>query len=112
MYANSFTEMHEFLRLPVLYAHFEEHKQLVNDLTLWEFLTLHYQSDGANHDPEDSRLPFKDPRHSFTVPAVALPFQRITLADFVSPFVVIHYSTYSEAFVSSPLKDIFQPPRA
>ncbi len=75
-----------------------------------EFLTMHYQSD-VSHDDQDNRLPFKDPHHSFTVPAVALPIQKITLEETIPLTDIAHSSTYQEDNIASHLSDIFQPPR-
>jgi hypothetical protein len=110
LYVNSNTEFHEVLRLPLLVEHFAEHKKLVGDISLWDFLVMHYKSD-ASHDADDSRLPFKDPGHSFTAPTLAVPIPKMILTDAQLIAEVAHISTYTESFIASHLSDIFQPPR-
>jgi hypothetical protein len=110
LYLNSYTEMHEVLRLPVLLEHYAEHKRLVKDITFFEFLAMHYKTD-VSHDNTDNQLPFKDRSHSFTAPAMALPFQRIVLIEFRSFGFVKHASSYTARYIDSKFTDIFQPPR-
>jgi len=110
LYINSYTELHEALRLPVLLQHYAEHKQQVKDMSFWEFLVMHYQTD-VSHDSQDNRLPFKDRGHSYTAPVMALPFQKIALKEFTPMTEISHSSAYTEAHIASPLRDIFQPPR-
>lgn len=110
LYINSYTEFHEALRIPILLEHYSEHRQLVNDLSFLEFLTMHYKSD-ASHDDQDNRLPFKDTHHTFTVPSIVLPIQKIVLEETIALTNITHSSTYREANIASHLSDIFQPPR-
>lgn len=110
LYLNSYTELHEVFRLPILVEHFVEHKELVNDLTFWDFLKMHYESD-VNHDTTDEQLPFKVPGHSFTAISMVLPPLKINLTD-VTPSAVVSYSfDYKESYFSSSLQAIFQPPK-
>ena len=110
LYINSYTEFHEALRLPILLEHYAEHKQLVKDMSFSEFLTMHYKTD-VSHDDQDSRLPFKDIHHSFTVPVIALPIQKIVLEETIPLTEISHSSIYTEAYIASHLSVIFQPPR-
>ena len=97
-------------RLPVLVEHFSEHKKLVGDISFWEFLVMHYNTN-VSHDADDNKLPFKDPAHSFTAPTVAIPIYKIILGDTQMVTEVSRVSTYQETFITSHLSDIFQPPR-
>lgn len=110
LYVNSNTEMHEILRLPLLVEHFTEHRKLVGDISFWEFLVMHYNSN-VSHDADDNKLPFKDPAHSFTAPTLAIPIHKIILSDTQLIAEVSHVSSYQETFIASHLSDIFQPPR-
>ena len=110
LYVNSNTEFHELFRLPLLVEHFIEHKKLVGDISFWEFLAMHYNSN-TSHDADDSRLPFKDPTHSFTAPTLAVPIHKIILRDNLLIAEVSHISSHKESFIASHLSDIFQPPR-
>ena len=53
LYLIASTEFHQVLRLPLLVEHYVEHHELVKDMTFWEFLVMHYESDVA-HDDQDS----------------------------------------------------------
>ena len=110
LYLNSFTEVHELMRLPILIEHFQEHKQQVSDLTLWEFLVMHYKTD-ASHDDQDNDLPFKDKAHSFSVSAPSLPFQKLVLKIEAPVLEIQHTSNHKEASFKSPSQSIFQPPK-
>jgi hypothetical protein len=110
LYINSYTEFHELLRLPVLLEHFHEHQLLVKDLTFLEFLSLHYKSD-QSHDSQDNKLPFKDAQHSYTVPAMALPIQKIVMEEKLPCTEITHSSAYHETNIAFHFSDIFQPPR-
>ena len=110
LYLNSFTEIHEALRLPVLFEHYAEHKKLVNELSFWEFLVMHYKTD-VPHDEHDNQLPFKVPGHSFAAITHAIPTHKIILNETLASIKVVHVSIYQEAYLPSRLQDIFQPPR-
>ncbi len=56
------TELHEVLRLPVLWRHFNEHKALNPEMSFYSFLELHYANSQSSTHPEnetDHNLPFK-----------------------------------------------------
>lgn len=110
MYLTSFTEVHELLRLPVLLAHFEEHKSQVNDMSFVDFLLMHYKTDVA-HDDQDNQLPFKVPGHSFAAISIALPVQKITICETATQLILSYTFDYKESFFSSSLQAIFQPPK-
>ena len=109
LYALSFTEFHQVLKLPLLIEHYVEHKSLAQEITFWDFLVMHYKTDVA-HDSNDNELPFKDCNHSLTTSIVALPTQKITLKEFIQPeksFSLI-YIQNAPMLLSS---EIFQPPK-
>jgi hypothetical protein len=110
LYVNSNTELHEMMRVPVLFEHYSHHKQLVSDISFWEFLAMHYKTD-VSHDADDNELPFKDPAHSFTASVIALPVIKLELIETKRITLVTHSVIYQETFIASHLSDIFQPPR-
>jgi hypothetical protein len=83
----------EFFKLPVLLAHFSEHRQADQQLGLLDFLGMHYGGTDldSRDDARDAALPFKQASESdaytlyisffkgpvfkkaFTIPAVPLP---------------------------------------
>jgi hypothetical protein len=110
LYLNSYTEVHEVFRLPILLEHFTEHKALVADLTFWDFIKMHYESD-VNHDTTDDELPFKVPGHSFTAISIVLLPLKINLTEAVPSALLSYTFDYKESFFSSSLQAIFQPPK-
>ena len=110
IYLIASTEFHQVLRLPLLVEHYAEHHELVKDMTFWEFLVMHYESDVA-HDDQDMRLPFKDCHHSLTAQAIAMPEQKISLT-LLAPTQGDRLLSFEHSqFHSSYLGEIFQPPK-
>jgi len=110
LYLVSFTELREVLRLPLLVEHYGEHKNQVAEMSFLEFLVMHYESDVA-HDDRDNSLPFKDCSHSFIGQVVMLPIQKISLTE----RLVINATSYQFFYLQHEPKliavDIFQPPK-
>jgi hypothetical protein len=98
------------MRLPLLFQHFVEHKQKSGDLSFMDFLIMHYKSNVA-HDDQDNSLPFKDPAHACVYSAMNVCAPEIVMMENFFPMEVHHSSIYKEAFLLSPLSEIFQPPR-
>lgn len=115
MYLISTTELHQFLKLPVLVEHFSEHKQKDTSLTLWNFLCMHY-ANGNTKDSDyekDSKLPFKTidncnssnhitllPEQKFCFNSILISTEKKVLNKFYPLFT---NSTF--------LKSIWQPPK-
>ncbi|MBI5373628.1 MAG: hypothetical protein HZA79_16510 [Sphingobacteriales bacterium] len=57
----STTELHQFLKLPLLLEHYREHRHSDPALSLLAFLQLHYSTGHPldNDDEDDNELPFK-----------------------------------------------------
>lgn len=116
IYLLATTEAGQVFKLPVIFQHYQEHKHLDKDLTILEFIDIHYMH-GSPRDADydrDMQLPFKAPIHStiitsnFVIPTPIFFFERkIYFIEKKKPLV---YSTsgYSFNFHSS----IWQPPKA
>jgi len=104
------TEFHQVLRLPLLVEHYTEHRAQVDEMSFWEFLVMHYETD-VPHDDTDMSLPFKDCHHSSAISFTALTSQKITLTlpslTLNEPLRIYNHSS----LLSSYLDKIFQPPR-
>lgn len=107
------TEFHELLKVPVLVAHYLEHKSETPDLTLAEFFSAHYSSNNTKDEDyaRDSRLPFKTAEHLSSSITVFLSHFDVKLpvpyfnTDVELPF-------YRASFVSFQLlANIWQPPK-
>ena len=116
LYINSTTELHQLLKLPVLMEHFFEHQSQNNNLTFFEFLSMHYsQEDDRDGDKEkDSKLPFKS--HSFCNSSISfitlnteVNYTFTVLKVFKERKSIINF--YNFLVSSSHLKAIWQPPQ-
>ena len=116
VYLFSTTEARELLKLPVVFMHYQEHKVLNKDLTILEFLDIHYMH-GSPHDDDydrDMQLPFKTPIPSTVITlnfVPPLPFffcMKKVLSVEKKQRLPYTNSRYSYHFHSS----IWQPPRA
>ena len=110
LYLISFTEFKEVLRLPLLVEHYGEHKGQVAEMSFFEFLVMHYESDVA-HDDRDNSLPFKDSSHSFIGQVVMLPIQKISLAERLETNATTYQFFYLQHEPKLIAVDIFQPPK-
>ena len=109
-YLVSFTEFSEVLRLPLLVEHYTEHKSKVDDLSFWEFLVMHYETDVA-HDDQDMSLPFKACNHSCFAQILVLPVQKIALIENSEKTILSYTSFYLLHEPQLLAGDIFQPPK-
>ena len=109
-YLVSFTEFSEVLRLPLLVEHYTEHKSKVDDLSFWQFLVMHYETDVA-HDDQDKSLPFNDCHHSCFAQTFVIPIQKIVLTESSEKTALVHPSFYLLHEPQLLAGDIFQPPK-
>lgn len=115
-YLFSTTALSQFLKLPAFVNHFIEHKQQNKDLTIWQFLCIHYAHGDvkdADYD-KDMKLPFKTHNNTAAEISVAEP-----------PFFLIinNKRTYTntkkkthilknDSVISAYLSSIWQPPQS
>lgn len=100
--------------MPLLVEHFVEHREENTEMTLWQFLYLHYATDhGQDADySKDMQLPFKTHDNCMaTVINLHLPSQKIGVSE---PLQCMEnkFPKLAEQFLhSSFLASIWQPPR-
>lgn len=111
VYINSFTELHEVMRLPILLEHYSEHKNLSQEISFWDFLEMHYKTDVA-HDEHDNELPFKVAGHCFNAHSATEPDVKIAVTQLMPIIIAQPPFHYKESSFNSPLIAIFQPPKA
>jgi len=107
------TELHQFLRLPIFFIHYEEHRAENPDISLLEFIALHYVGPDSNIAyGHDSELPFKDKCPEVSL-SIALPPENLagpTPQIFATDRKVVMFKSL---FVASSFQfAIWQPPRA
>jgi hypothetical protein len=106
---------HELLKLPAFVIHFLEHKKENRDITLLEFLDIHYMHGNVKDKDydRDMTLPFKSGDVCLTCSAIAfIPFS-IPKFSFKSFTTVVEKLLFSEVSVASfqSLSNIWQPPK-
>lgn len=107
------TELNQLLKVPLLFQHYQEHRQGNAGFSVKDFLVMHYlleQVKDQDYD-RDMQLPFKSENP-----------QVLTLSSAVIPveaFIVIHFTAlstppvnrYSDQVISGTTDSIWQPPQ-
>lgn len=115
IYLAAITELHQILRLPVFFAHYEEHKLNNPTISLFDFIALHYFG-GKNKDADyarDQQLPFQNATCLEVTISIAMPpdaFPETEAKMFILPRSVVLFK--SLIYPSSFHFSIWQPPRA
>lgn len=62
VYMVSYAELHNLLKIPILFEHYKEHRQHNPGISFWSFIKLHYSDRIAVDDDyqRDQQLPFRD----------------------------------------------------
>lgn len=115
VYLFSTTELHQLLKAPLLIEHLIEHKEENSQLTLWQFLQMHYASENVKDKDydKDMKLPFKT--HDNCVASfipVYLPTQKVVI---IKPELFIenkYFKPQENLLPSTFLSNIWQPPRS
>jgi hypothetical protein len=105
----------EFLKAPVLFSHFIEHRADNDAITFYTFIYQHYQDDDGNDqdNDRDSQLPFKSHDSSHSSGSNCAPVSLIKIKFIPSSQAsVISIAKYKEPNIPSPyLLRIWQPPK-
>ncbi len=110
----SFAELHNLLKIPVLFEHFKEHRQQEPGISFWSFIQLHYLAPIVkdNDFQKDQQLPFRDADCCIMTTTSACECHHIALEIDKPAEVIKEFHLFDEVnkpqFVSF---DIFQPPR-
>lgn len=108
------TELHQLLKLPTLIQHFTEHRALNHDLSLMEFLAIHYvhpNQNDADHD-RDMQLPFKSTDCVQTsLLSFFVPYHHNIVVEIPALPSVTYSPVKSEWIPSIHSADIWQPPK-
>ena len=116
-YLFSTTQLCELLKINLLVEHYIEHTNKDKNLSLWNFLCMHYSGDNvkdADYD-KDMQLPFKTlDTCNYASINFCTPIQDFQFSE--SIFVTKHYKTpvykYSFSFSSNFHSAIWQPPKS
>jgi hypothetical protein len=109
----SSTELHQFMKLPVLMKHYQVHKKQDNSLSLFDFLMLHYSQDHPidNDDSDDNQLPFKNFEAINHVDISIIPF-RYETEELLSAIPEIIRPYHPEGVPCGRSYAVFHPPQA
>ena len=114
VYMLSFAELHNLLKIPVLFEHFNEHRQLNPGISFWSFIKLHYLDPVVVDDDyqRDQQLPFRDTDCCVMTLTSVCECLQIAVEIDKPAEIVKEFHLFNEAnkpqFVSF---DIFEPPR-
>ena len=114
LYLFSATEIHQLLKAPALFEHFEEHKSENKSLSFWNFLYEHYKNNSKDADYEkDMKLPFKTSDNcSQNILITLLTNTKIEIKTFHFESATKPVSVFKKTFFSSHYLDtIWQPPQ-
>lgn len=114
IYLISCTEFVQLLRLPLLVAHFVEHKQESKEISFGEFMLIHYVEEySVNGDYEqDMNLPFKSVDGSAIQVVAFIPLLISSLQDKPIYTETGKFNPYAECFIDNAyLTSIWQPPK-
>ncbi|QNK61514.1 hypothetical protein H7F33_13195 [Pedobacter sp. PAMC26386] len=112
----STTELSQLLKLPLLVEHYIQHKKQNKNLTVWQFLCIHYAHGDvrdADYD-QDMKLPFKTSDHYSNSQLVAIP--PLPCISLVLNLPIIRTTMFSGNILSKKpsahLSAIWQPPKS
>jgi hypothetical protein len=117
IYMLSFSELHQFLRIPILIQHFIEHRHQDPSISLLNFLSLHYIHQYVVDEDyqKDKQLPFRHSDCCITTASITCECPVNTVIE----LPVRTTETKNEYIISDEeshsllsVADIFQPPRA
>lgn len=112
-YLFSFTELREFLKLPVLIEHFIEHQATDQSISFSDFMWMHYLNyqDNDGDDEKDRSLPFKSCHNShITTFALSNLHPDMQLKPHETSIDKKYYS-HQELFLTNFHPSIWQPPK-
>ena len=115
VYLLASTQAHELLKLPIVFAHFSEHKNEDKSISLLEFLDMHYMHGSPKDDDydRDMQLPFKTTSSAISVIFNAdIPYTKAFY--YAEPIRILEKKLYANTdpyLLSVYLSNIWQPPR-
>lgn len=115
MYLLSVTEMHQLLKLPVVFEHYAEHQLEDASIGFLEFLDMHYMHGSPQDDDyeRDMQLPFKTSADCVSAVSFAqVPVQFEMEIESSITFLKKKNYLIRDLFTHTPyLSNIWQPPQ-
>ncbi|PJJ79550.1 hypothetical protein [Mucilaginibacter auburnensis] len=115
-YLFSTTELHQLLKLPIVFQHYKEHKAWNSGISFLDFLDMHYMHGSPHYGDydEDMQLPFKsfDKCLSTTIPVIVPQKIKIAVHQPVKLKKQMRFMLTDDFIPSLYLSRIWQPPKA
>ena len=115
LYLFSSTELKQLVKLPLLFQHYKEHKELDGGISFLQFLRIHYHDATVIDDDyaKDMQLPFKshDACQNINLNAVTATFFPSTIEKPYIPSGENHIINNDDFINSVYLSSVWQPPR-
>ncbi len=110
---NTFVE--DIFRVPTLIEHYFHHQDESPELSLIDFLSIHYSNEASAEDTDSTHHSFplkhsKDVGHVHTAPVFTLP--NLQSGFSIIPSEVEHHTSYPYFIPNHNLEAIFQPPKS
>ena len=110
----TFAEFHNLLKIPILFEHYSEHRELDPNVSFWSFIKLHYFDPIVVDDDyqRDQQLPFRDIACCVINVTLACDSNQLTVEIVKPSEITKEFCLFNE--VNKPqfvISDIFQPPR-
>ncbi len=105
----------QLMKLPVVFQHFSEHKQLDSSISMLHFLSIHYLHGSPKDDDydRDMELPFK--KSGDCISSIVIAFVSLIVPFTITKPVEIaekkDYIVLNQCLLSSYLANIWQPPK-
>ncbi|CAL1519827.1 hypothetical protein [Chitinophaga sp. MM2321] len=108
------TTFDQLLKLPALVTHYHDHQQRNRDISVMDYLCMHYWGeDNDNDDEQDRQLPYKNVDFS-TIQLSYIPLAKvITIRQQEHRSLDIHYPVLKDNYFPEPaMRALFRPPKA
>lgn len=107
------TELHELVRIPLLFSHFLEHTSKDQKMNFSEFINIHYNHQHKEgHSDRDENLPFKPHKYCITLSETISPSFNQIIINRLTFLIKKTYPIFSDInFSSADLASIWQPPK-
>ena len=115
LYVFTTTELNQLLKVPLFVEHFIEHKKLDDNVSLVDFLYMHYTGHDINDNDKDKdmQLPFKSHNDCVSLNFVPLATNQDAIDLILVPIYTDNVAVYKRLnFQSFYLSSIWQPPKA
>lgn len=115
IYLCTVTEAHELLKLPIVFQHFIEHQLEDKNITVFQFMKIHYGQDDVQDDDyaRDMQLPFKTAGEFFASSVTAfVPLNSIIVLSYPTIISDNQWKGHGSPKLHSNYQvNIWQPPK-